>query len=798
MKRRDIHWVLAPDLQIRPLRGLDPKVVKEILPEGAGRGNESHVVFRESTRSLPLAVNRSVLRVLRRFRRPTSFLAVVLRTAREDRRDPYEALSDLQTLVGRLVEAEILVRPDRSGRARKGGPEFRPGQRFRGYVILECIRSLSDGDVYRVRNPRDQTEHALKILSTRQGSRQARAEAAARLRNECRVLPALEGTAASSLEGKGTHGRREFALIRWISGMSLLHHANRIRGSGLGPVAQRAGLLRLARNCLNALDSIHTRGFLHGDFHPGNILVTAQGQVRLVDFGLATEISAGTRKREKPAGGVIQYLSPEVAARMMSRRDVPPAGVASEIYSAAVVLFELLTGRHYLPWSALKSTTLEQILHRPPLRFADLGAEPWPEMEAVLGKALSKNPLDRFSSVKEFNRALGKASGKTSLHRVPRPHRRIQSALAGFAQSTLEEWRGLAYPTLRKIQGPPYASLANGGAGVAYALWKAATTWSDGDLLAQADHWIGHAVADAGASSALLAPRDGLTRREVRPSSFYTGMTGLHFTQALVSHARGDRPKRDRAISDFAFRCRSSIGGSPELFQGTAGCLLASIHLSRETGEKPLEGLSKELAQHLLQTAFRHSRDGRPWGELRYTGIAHGWGGIYFAILEWAHQSRNQLPGWFFPSLEEFARSGTESRGGMNWPLVARSRPPRFVSRWCNGSGGLLFLWARAYERTRQPLYLEVARSAGTDLVQNPDPHDNLCCGRGGRAYSYLALERVDSAGGWEPLALELAKQTVASKVRSYGLLKGRAGLLCLAVDLLQGREAGGFPCFER
>jgi serine/threonine-protein kinase len=193
--------------------------------------------------------------------------------------------------------------------------------------------------------------------------------------------------------------------------------------------------------------------------------------------------------------------------------------------------------------------------------------------------------------------------------------------------------------------------------------------------------------------------------------------------------------------------------------------------------------------------------DTRP-SKVRYLGMAHGLGGYYFSLLEWATLSGSALPPWFWTDVDRLIGDAEGSGPTIKWPIArgALVGSHRYMHGWCNGGPGLALLWARAYETTVDTRFLELARGCGRHVLAAVPYFSNLCCGKAGAAYALLALSRIEPDEPWKSPALELAARAIRhERLKSWNesLFKGRAGLLCLALDLLDRRRPSHFPCVE-
>ena len=177
-----------------------------------------------------------------------------------------------------------------------------------------------------------------------------------------------------------------------------------------GTLADRIGrpmdlreVVRLLEQLAGALDHAHTNGVLHRDIKPSNILLHGDGTPVLADFGLAR--MADSLRRLTSSGTVMgtpEYMSPEQAAD-------EPIGPASDIYSLAIVAYEMLTGR--VPFgAATPAAVLLSHVTKPMPATRELRGELSAHVEEVLRRALAKRPRDRFPTAAAFVTALKPAA----------------------------------------------------------------------------------------------------------------------------------------------------------------------------------------------------------------------------------------------------------------------------------------------------------------------------------------------------------------------------------------------------
>jgi hypothetical protein len=204
-----------------------------------------------------------------------------------------------------------------------------------------------------------------------------------------------------------------------------------VPGASLDKVRQPAGRLDInvsvscAVQVLRALECAHGAGVLHHALRPGNVRVTRQGTVKVLDFGIGHAFGANRKTREDRLLTVLAYLAPEQIQNQ-------PGDARSDIYAAGVLLYELLTGR--LPFDHKTEFALRQAhLAEPPAapRTIVPGLPDWLD-QAVL-RALAKNPASRYQNATEFRAVLEAALGLSTSREAAIVRQRDGASVETFA-----------------------------------------------------------------------------------------------------------------------------------------------------------------------------------------------------------------------------------------------------------------------------------------------------------------------------------------------------------------------------
>lgn len=255
-----------------------------------------------------------------------------------------------------------------------------------GYTILDRIGHGATSTVWRARHLETHRVVALKLINASSMEPLVRQ----RFEREVEIAARMEHPHIARLYGSGIQGAYFFYAMELVDGLTLDRF---VREHKLG----RPQIVKIAARICDAVQYTHQRGVIHRDLKPANIIVSADGQPHILDFGLAMatalEGAAETLSGEGIVAGTLGFMSPQQAAGQSDLVDT-----RSDIYSLGAILFYLLAGRtpHDLSGShvaAVQRTAQEEVI-RPRLADPTLDGE----IEAILLKALAREPEARYSS----------------------------------------------------------------------------------------------------------------------------------------------------------------------------------------------------------------------------------------------------------------------------------------------------------------------------------------------------------------------------------------------------------------
>ena len=262
------------------------------------------------------------------------------------------------------------------------------------YRLLGRLGSGGMADVWCAEDTMLDRRVALKFLHERFAQDQQFVE---RFRREASAAAGLQHPNVVGVFDRGTFDGTHYIAMEYVAGAALNDLIE--RGLSVGEAVE------IVRQVLAGARYAHAHGIVHRDLKPQNVLVDAEGRARVTDFGIA-RAGASEITQTGSVLGTAQYLSPEQAQGL-------PVTAASDIYSIGVMLYEALTGRVPFEADSPVSVALKQVSERP-RPPSELNPAVSRALDAVVLKALAKDPANRFASAEEFLAALDAAEADPS------------------------------------------------------------------------------------------------------------------------------------------------------------------------------------------------------------------------------------------------------------------------------------------------------------------------------------------------------------------------------------------------
>ena len=409
------------------------------------------------------------------------------------------------------------------------------GQWIDNYQLLELLTAGVMGEIYRGREAGANHEVAIRVLSA---ARALDPEAVARFRNEAALVRQLAHPHILPIERVGQDGPRHF-LVMPLFKASL---RDALAQAGNGRPLNLMDAVQITTQIISALSAIHARGLIHCAITPENILLSETSAV-LTEFGSARHIETGrfdqqgwpgsSRSAMRPAIGAPHYMAPE----QFSGQPLDPR---VDLYALGAVLYEMLTGRppHTGETSSVvASRTLGDGGLPPSMLNADLP----PALDAVVMRALAREPQNRYSSAEQFSAALQRFGA--------RPPRDPSSQVDRFGPTSVGTAR------MRQPQPPMSSGARNVGGGASQpssAFHRAAPPPMTSRHAASASVTAAATVRSEAWGMVHIPPRSlGVTRRHQRVSP----------DQALPDRRESARSKRNNPPPLERYRPQEIGGG---------------------------------------------------------------------------------------------------------------------------------------------------------------------------------------------------------------------------------------------
>src|SRR5215470_6543018 len=308
--------------------------------------------------------------------------------------------------------------------------EFTVGQHVGDYEVLSILGLGGMGKVYKVRNVISDRVEAMKVLLPDLTTHQSLAD---RFLREIRLLASLNHPNIAALRTAMTFENQLVMVMEFVEGETL---ANRISRA---PIST-ADAVNYSDQVLSALSYAHAHNIIHRDIKPANMMLTPQGVVKLMDFGIARSGTDASLTSTGTTLGSLNYMPPEQVRG-------EAADPRSDIYSFGISLYELLTGK--LPFKGDSQYSLMTAhLNQQPAEPITLRGDLPPALNQIILMAMAKDPAQRFQSADAFRNAL-KSVPVTAL-----PGAGTTFASSGRPIGTEETWTGTMAPGARTAAPP--------------------------------------------------------------------------------------------------------------------------------------------------------------------------------------------------------------------------------------------------------------------------------------------------------------------------------------------------------
>jgi serine/threonine-protein kinase len=273
------------------------------------------------------------------------------------------------------------------------------GKTLRNYRITDKLGVGGQGAVYKATDTKLGRPVVIKVIPPELSAKEANLK---RFEREARLASSLDHPNICTIfdldEVDGVH----FIAMQFVEGKN-------VRQLVAGRPLELKTALLIGLQVADALAAAHSRGIIHRDIKSGNVMVTATGQVKVLDFGLAKllddtkAVTAGIHRTELTEIGV-PYGTATYAAPEQARGD--RVDKRADIFSLGVLLYEMLTGT----WPFRGKTTIDvrhAVLHDPPRPISELRSSAIPpRLQNIVDKALEKEPRDRFQNMEDFRNDL--------------------------------------------------------------------------------------------------------------------------------------------------------------------------------------------------------------------------------------------------------------------------------------------------------------------------------------------------------------------------------------------------------
>ena len=259
------------------------------------------------------------------------------------------------------------------------------GKKLEGRYLLESLVGVGGmANVYKGKDLKTDTVVAVKILREEFSQN---TELVRRFKNESKAISILDHPNIVKVYDVSVTDRLQFIVMEYIDGITLKEYMNR-RG---GPLTWKE-VVHFCQQILDALDHAHQKGVVHRDIKPQNIMLLADGRVKIMDFGIARFSRAEYQDTSEKAIGSVHYISPEQA-----KGDVTDA--KADIYSMGVMMYEMLSGKLPFESNSAVSVAIKQIADTA-VPLGEVAPDVPKALQDITARAMAKDPARRYPSAR--------------------------------------------------------------------------------------------------------------------------------------------------------------------------------------------------------------------------------------------------------------------------------------------------------------------------------------------------------------------------------------------------------------
>ncbi len=454
------------------------------------------------------------------------------------------------------------------------------GKRLSHYRIVEQVGAGGMGVVYRAHDEQLDRDVAIKVLPPGALTDEA---ARKRFRKEAVSLARLNHPNVATVHEFGSDGGTDFLVIEYIAGITL--DAKLARGP-LPP----AEVVRLGVQLAAGLDAAHREGIVHRDLKPGNLRLTTDGRLKILDFGLAQLMPhtsdqgmTVTITQSQETSGTLPYMSPEQLSGEM-------ADARTDIWAAGAVLYEMATGKRPFP-QTVPALLINSILNQTAELPSTLNPAIPPNLDAVILKALARDRAQRYQSAAELDADLERPIALAStVVSIASQKRRLAPILAIAAAALL--LAGGTYFVLHRGKKPVTTSTVNRRRSVAVLGFK--------NLSANPEKsWLSTAISEMLTTE--LSQGDELRTIPGESVALMKASLALpdadSFSQETLTHIRQNLGSDDVVLGSYLPLGNGQLRLDVRLQDAVAGVTLASV--SEKGNESEIDSLVSQAGAEL-------------------------------------------------------------------------------------------------------------------------------------------------------------------------------------------------------